>query len=135
MRDRVKSLKRIVDVQKHLHSMEEIKYVRLQQRVRRCQDEQRELAEALSSEDALRGLFMDVTARRLQALRQEERRLTPQLEKQASVLLEHGGRLRNSEQLAEALGVELARVEEREELERLLEARFAQGGASSKQDR
>lgn len=134
MRDRVKSLKRILDVQKHLHDKEELKYVRLQQKVRSCQDEQRALTEALSSEDALRGLFMDVTVRRLQALRAEERRLEPHLEAQGRIVREHGGRVRNSERLKEALEQELARVEDREELERLLEARFAQD-ASSKQDR
>jgi len=134
MRDRIKSLKRIMDVQQRLHDKEEIKYVRLQQQVRRCQDEQRELREALSGEDSLRGLFLDVTVRRLQTLRAEETRLQPQLDAQARVVQEHGGRLRNSEKMAEALGAELARVEDQEELEWLLEARFAQT-ASSKQDR
>ncbi|HEX2841762.1 hypothetical protein [Hyphomicrobium sp.] len=135
MRDRVKSLKRIVDVQRHLHSMEEIKYARLQQELTRCQSEQSSLTDALSGEGALHGLFTDMTVRRLKSLQQEEARLKPAAEAQARVLLEHGGRLRNSERLTEELDAELRRVEEREELERLLEAGFAQKGASSKQDR
>lgn len=134
MRDRVKSLKRIVDVQRHLHSMEEIKYARLQQEMTRCQNEQLSLTDALSGEGALHGLFTDMTVRRLKSLQQQEARLKPVAEAQARVLLEHGGRLRNSERLAEELEAELRRVEEREELERLLEAGFAQQGASSKQD-
>ncbi len=135
MRDRVKSLKRIVDVQRHLHSMEELKFARIQHRLAMCESEQRALTEALSEEGALHGLFMDVTVRRLQSLQQEEAKLKPAAEAQARVLLEQGGRLRNSERLAEDLSAELRRVEEREELERLLEAGFAQQGASSKQDR
>lgn len=135
MRDRVRGLKRILEVQKHLHSMEELKYARLQQQMTRCQTEQRELAEALSGEGALHGLFTDVTVRRLKSLRQEESKLLPELEAQMQVVVAHGGRVRNSERLAEELAVELRRVEEREELERLLEAGFAQNGASSKQDR
>jgi phage terminase small subunit len=135
MRDRAKSLKRILEVQRQLHNLEELKFARLKQQLAQCQAEQRELTEALSGDDALAGLFMDVTVRRLKSLQQEENRLVPQVEAQARVLVEHGGRMRNSERLAEEVAVELRREEERRELERLLEAGFAQRGASSKQDR
>jgi hypothetical protein len=135
MRDRVRSLKRILDVQRHLHSVEELKFARLKQQVQKCQSEQQELAGALSEEGALHGLFLDMTVRRLKSLQQEESRLTPELEAQARVLVEHGGRMRNSERLAEELAAEVAREDERRDLEQLLEARFARDGASSKQDR
>ena len=135
MRDRVKTLKRILDVQKHLHSLEELKYVRLKQAVDRCREEQEAMAAALSGEGALHGLFTDVTVRRLKSLRQEESRLAPALEAQARVVLEHGGRLRNSERLALEIGIEARREEERRELEQLLEAGLAQASASSEQDR
>ncbi|MBX9864280.1 MAG: hypothetical protein K2Y42_16195 [Hyphomicrobium sp.] len=134
MRDRVRSLTRIADVQKQLHNLEEVKYARLQQRMAECRAAQDELAKALSSDDALHGLFVDVTVRRLKSLRQEEAKLAPEIEAQARVVLEHGGRLRNSERLKDELTVELGRIEEREELELLLEARFAQNFASSEQD-
>ncbi len=135
MRDRVKSLKRILEVQRHLHSLEELKFARLKQQVTRCQSEQSALTEALSDEGALHGLFLDVTVRRIKSLQQEENRLAPELDAQARVLVEHGGRMRNSERLSEELAVELRRVEEREELEQLLEAGFALRSASLKQDR
>lgn len=134
MRDRVKSLKRILEVQRHLHSVEELKLARLKQQVLQCQSEQRALAAALSEDGALRDLFLDVTARRIKSLQQEESRLAPALEAQARVLIEHGGRMRNSERLSEELAVEVAREDERRELEQLLEARFARDGSSSEQD-
>lgn len=134
MRDRAKSLKRILEVQRQLHALEELKFARLKQQVTECQNEQRALTEALSGEEALAGLFMDVTVRRIKSLQQEESRLIPQVEAQARVLVEHGGRMRNSERLAEEVAVEMRREEERRELEQLLEAGFAQR-ASSKQDR
>jgi hypothetical protein len=115
--------------------MEELKYARMKQILDRCQSDQRELSDALSGEDALHGLFTDVTVRRLKSLQQEESKLLPAMEAQARIVLAHGGRLRNSERLSEDLAVELRRVEEREELDQLLEAGFAMGGASSKQDR
>lgn len=136
MRDRAKSLARILEVQRHLHSLEELKYARLKQEMQRCESEQRALAEALSAGDALHGLFTDMTVRRLKSLQQEEARLRPTLEAQAEVLLAHGGRLRNSERLAEELKIEQRRAEERQELERLLEAGLAHARAASpKQDR
>lgn len=134
MRDRVRSLKRILEVQRHLHSVEEVKFARLKQKVQECQNEQRALSEALSEEGALHGLFLDVTVRRIKSLQQDESRLMPLLDAQAKVLVEHGGRMRNSERLADALAVEVAREDERRELEELLEARLAQDAASSKQD-
>ncbi|AHB49916.1 hypothetical protein W911_03975 [Hyphomicrobium nitrativorans NL23] len=135
MRDRVKTLKRVLQVQKKLHALEELKYVRLKQKVQQCQDDQRDLTNSLSSEDALHGLFLDMTVRRVQALRLEEARLAPLIEAQQRVLSEHGARLSNSERLSAELGEELKRTDERLELERLLEAGFAQSGASSEQDR
>lgn len=135
MRDRAKSIKRVLQVQKHLHAREELRYVRLTQQLHACQEAQDALTNALSSDDALHGLFMDVTVRRLQSLRLEESRLAPQIEAQARVLSEHGARLSNSERLSAELDDELKRVEERIELEQLLEAGFARDGASSEQDR
>ncbi len=134
MRERLKSLKRIVEVQRHLYSLEEVKYARLQTQLAECQASQRELAEALSSDEALHGLFTDMTVRRLKSLRQEEARLTPEVEAQARVMVAHGGRLRNWERLSDEIAVTVRRLEERDELERLLEAGFAQEAASSEQD-
>lgn len=134
MRDRVKSIKRVLQVQKHLHALEELKYVRVKQKLQEFQSEQNELSNTLSADDALHGLFMDVTVKRLKSLRLEEARLAPVVEAQARVVSEHGARLSNSERLSEELGSELKRVEERLELEALLEARFAHKGASSEQD-
>lgn len=71
MRDRAKSLKRILEVQRQLHALEELKFARLKQKVAECQTEQRALTEALSGEEALAGLFMDVTVRRIKALQLE----------------------------------------------------------------
>lgn len=135
MRNRARSLKRILEVQRHLHNVEELKFARLQQQMARCGSEQKALTEAFSEDGALHSLFMDVTARRIQSLKQEEVRLAPQIEAQARVLVEHGGRMRNSERLAEELAAEIRREDERQELERLLEAGFALRVASPEQDR
>ena len=133
MRERAKSLKRIIEVQRQLHNLEELKLARLQQEVTRCQNEQKELASALSTQEGLEGLFADLTARRMKTLHQQEARLMPQVNAQAKVVLEHGGRMRNSERLAEELAIEVRREDERSMLEELLEVDFARQFASYKQ--
>lgn len=135
MRGRSQSAKRMLEVQKHLHSIEELKYLRLKQQIDKCESEQRELTEALSGEDALLGLFLDMSVRRIQALKQEEVRLIPLLQKQARVLVDHGGRIKSTERLVEELEYEERRAEERSDLEEVLEVTLARGRASLKQDR
>lgn len=135
MRGRSQSAKRMLEVQKHLHSVEELKYLRLKQQIDKCETEQRELTEALSSEDALHGLFLDMSVRRIKALKQEEIRLMPLLQEQARVLVDHGGRIKNTERLVKELEYEELRAEERSDLEEILEVMLAKGSASLKQDR
>jgi hypothetical protein len=135
MRGRSQNAKRMLEVQKHLHSIEELKYLRLKQQIDKCETEQRELTEALSSEDALHGLFLDMSVRRIQALKQEEIRLMPLLQKQARVLVDHGGRIKNTERLVKELEYEERRDEERSDLEEILEVMLAKRSASLKQDR
>jgi len=135
MKDRARAAERIVSVQKQLHRIEELKYAQIQQKLVRAETDQLELTQALSEDGALHGLFVDVTVRRLIALRQAAARLGVELEEQAKALIEHGGRLKNAERLRDDLGVEVRRVDERKELERILEVTLARGDASLKQDR
>jgi hypothetical protein len=135
MKDRARAAERILSVQKQLHRIEELKYAQIQQKLARAETDQLELTQALSEDEALHGLFVDVTVRRLVALRQEAARLGEALKSQAKALLEHGGRLKNAERLKDDLEVEIRRVDERKELERILEVSLAKGDASLKQDR
>jgi hypothetical protein len=135
MKDRARAAERILGVQKQLHRIEELKYAQIQQKLSRAETDQVELTQALSQDDALHGLFVDVTVRRLAALRQEAARLGAELESQAKALLEHGGRLKNAERLKDDLAVEIRRADERKELERILEVALVKGDASLKQDR
>jgi hypothetical protein len=133
-KDRSKSAKRMLEVQKHLHSIEELKYLRLKQQIDKCETEQRELTEALSSDDALHGLFLDMSVKRIQALKLEENRLMPILQRQARVLVDHGGRVKNTEKLVEELQYEERRAEERSDLDEIIEVTLAKHSASLKQD-
>jgi hypothetical protein len=134
MKDRARAARRMLQVQKQLHRLEELKYALIQQRLARTEQEQLELSQALSEDGALHSLFIDMSARRLTALRQEAGRLAAEREEHARSLLAHAGRLRNAERLAAELELELRRDGERAELEEVLEVALA-SDASLKQDR
>lgn len=135
MRDRAQGAKRMLEVQRQLHRLEELKFAQLQQRLAKLEQEQLELSRALSEDGALHGLFVDMTVRRLLLLRQEAARLMPEYEAQAKRLIEHTGRVKTAERLADDLAIELRRHRERLELEEVLERRVGAPDASLKQDR
>src|SRR5690606_7676641 len=126
--------RRMFTVQKHLHRLEELKYVKLAQEIDRCEAEQRELTKALAADDALHGLFLDMSVRRIQALKLEESRLKPLLARQGRALADHGRRVNITERLVRELDNEERRAEERWELEEILEVSLVLSSASLKQD-
>ncbi len=134
MKDRARSARRILEVQRQLHRLEELKYALVQQQLAKAEQEQLELTQALSEDGALHSLFIDMSARRLTALRQEAGRLAAEREVRARSLLAHAGRLKNAERLADDLELELRRAGERAELEEVLDVALA-SDASLKQDR
>jgi hypothetical protein len=134
MKSRALTAQRVLEVQKSLHRLEEIKFVQVQQRLAANEREQLELTRALSEDGALHSLFIDMTARRLIALRQEANRLSREMEERARALIDHAGRLRTAERLTEALDLDLRRAGERTELEEILDLSVARSDASLKQD-
>lgn len=134
MRDRAKAAKRMLAVQRHLHDLAETKYLRLSQEIERLERDQVELAGALSAEGALHGLFIDITVKRIDALRRQVAILTPELKRLAKELLEQAGRQKNTERLVKELNVAVARADEKASLDEMLEVMLVQGHASLKQD-
>jgi hypothetical protein len=135
MKDRARGAQRILEVQRQLHRTEELKFAQLQQQLAKVEQDQLELTHALSEDGALHSLFIDVTVRRLIALRQEASRLARDKTERARSLIAHAGRLRNAERLADGLKLDLRRAGERRELEEVLDVSLARGDASLKQDR
>jgi hypothetical protein len=106
-------------VQAQLHRVGEWKMADLERRLAELQSDQQALIASLSSDGALRGLFVDAIARRLGRLAQEAAVISVEKEAQALALLEQAGRVICAERLAEK------RVEEdrsQQERQLLLEA-------------
>lgn len=134
MKERAKSARRMLAVQRHLHDLAESKYLKLKHEIDRRRKDQDELREAFSEEGALHGLFIDVTHKRIKALDKEIAELSPLVEAMKHELLALGGRRKNAERLAEDLKVELERAQERRDLDEVLEVTLNRRHASSKQD-
>jgi hypothetical protein len=99
MRERVRKMQRIMQAQKRLHQLEELKLVRLEREEARLQGEQESLIQSLNEEGALHGLFVDAMARRLTALAREAGAVNLAQEAQSRRVLEEALRLKRSERI------------------------------------
>jgi hypothetical protein len=130
MQKRAAKAKRILAAQQKLHRMEQWKLAELQQRLAALKAAQVALIEALNGENALHGLFIDTTARRLGSLAEEEQSVMRSTSEQASRTQEHAVRARVSERFAQATAQDLERELERKELMEIIEQLLATGRTS-----
>jgi len=126
MAARVRKVHRMLSVQRQLHRIEQYGLAELRGRLEQLDAEQQALIAALNEDDALQGLFIDGTARRLKSLSEAASKTAEESEAQAARLLEQSGRLACAERLAEAADVDALRAGERkaltETIERLADA-------------
>ncbi len=89
-----------------------------------------EIISALNDNDALHGLFIDATARRLGTLAEAAERVTRKATDQSVRTTEHAVRVRASERLERAVAQELERELEGKELLDIIEQYLANKGTS-----
>lgn len=130
MQKRAAKAKRILAAQQKLHRMEQWKLAELQQRLAALKAAQVALIEALNGENALHGLFIDTTARRLGSLAEEEQSVMRATSEQALRTKEHAVRARVSERFAHATAQDLEREVERKELMEIIDQLLATGRTS-----
>jgi hypothetical protein len=104
--------RRILAALEQLHRVEQWKMADLEQRLAELEQAQVELIGALNDSNALHGLFIDATARRLSTTAEEAERVARAKEVQALKLKEHAARVKMSERLT--LDREQDAVRERE---------------------
>ena len=107
---------RILDLQQQLHRIERWKLLDLQRRSADLDTLQQELIAALNNDDALQGLFIDATARRLTSLALEADEVERQEQAQGERVGEQGARVVCAERLHETVMKEDQRIIERESL-------------------
>jgi hypothetical protein len=117
--------RRIMEALEQLHRVEQWKLADLERRLAELDREQRELIGALNATNALHGLFIDATVRRLGTTAEEAERVGRARQAQALVLKEHATRLKISERVAVDHDLEALREQEAKELMEIVEQTVA----------
>jgi hypothetical protein len=113
--------RRILAALEQLHRVEQWKMADLERRLAELEQAQVELIGALNDSNALHGLFIDATARRLSTTAEEAERVAREKEVQALKLKEHAARVKISERLSAGHEQEAAREREAKELLEVVE--------------
>ena len=116
MGTRAQRTRRVLALQEQLHRVERWRLLDLQRRAAELDALRRELIAALNDNDALQGLFLDATARRLMSIAQEADDVGRKEQLQLARVGEHAMRLACAERLSETVDKEAARASEKRAL-------------------
>jgi hypothetical protein len=121
MSTRAQRTRRVLALQEQLHRVERWKLLDLQRRVAELDAQRRELIAALNDSDALQGLFLDATARRLMKIAQEAGEVGREEQLQIARVGEHAMRVACAERLSEAVVKQAARAGEKQALREVID--------------
>jgi hypothetical protein len=116
VKKRVDKTRRILAAEAQLYRIEQLKMAALERRTAELETTQVELIAALNDSDALHGLFIDTTARRLSSISEEAERVRRDKAAQGLILKEHATRVKMSERLFREHAKEFEREREGKEL-------------------
>jgi hypothetical protein len=116
VKKRVDKARRILAAEAQLYRIEQLKMAALERRAAELETTQVELIAALNDSDALQGLFIDTTARRLSSISEEAERVRRDKAAQGLILKEHATRVKVSERLFREHAKEFEREKEGKEL-------------------
>jgi hypothetical protein len=116
MSTRAQRTHRMLSLQQQLHRVERWKLLALQRRAADLDTLRRELIAALNDSDALQGLFLDATARRLTSIALEADAVGREEQLQAIRVGEHAVRVACAERLSGTVDRQAARESEKQAL-------------------
>ena len=116
MSTRAQRTRRVLALQEQLHRVERWKLLDLQRQAAELDALRRELIAALNDDNALQGLFLDATARRLRSIAQEADAVGREEVAQTVRVGEHAMRVACAARLAETVDRQVAREDEKEAL-------------------
>jgi hypothetical protein len=130
MRQRLKSLQRLLAVQKDLHRLAEWRFARLEQQLHTLRGEQQRLLSYLDG-DRLFGLaYTKPIFERLRALETAKGRLTHERDEQRLIMLQGARRMGQVAHVTEVVADECRREDEKRELDAAIEAALNRTDAS-----
>ena len=116
MKKQVEKARRIHAAEAQLYRIEQWKMADLERRLAELEATQVELIGALNDSNALHGLFIDATARRLSSIAEEAERVRRERATQTLVLKEHATRVKGCERLLHDSKSSFDREQESKEL-------------------
>ncbi|MGO9132849.1 MAG: hypothetical protein ACLP8A_02210 [Methylovirgula sp.] len=130
MRERLKSLQRLLSVQKDMHRLAEWKLGRLEGQLHRLREERQRLIVYLDNDQVMGLAYSKSIFERLRALDAAEARMTHERDAQRLLLLEGARRMGQVSHAAEAAADDCRRDDEKRELDAAIEAALNRQDAS-----
>ncbi len=130
MQKKAEKAARILAAQEQLHRIEQWKMSDIERRLADLEAMQVELISALNDTNALHGLFIDTTARRLSSIAEEAERVGREKAVQALKVKEHATRVKICERIAVERAQEFEREKEGKELLDIVEQFVGRKGTS-----
>jgi uncharacterized coiled-coil protein SlyX len=130
MQKKAEKAGRILAAQEQLHRIEQWKMSDIERRLADLEAMQVELIGALNDTNALHGLFIDTTARRLSSIAEEAERVGREKAVQALRVKEHATRVKICERIAVERAQEFEREKEGKELLDIVEQFVGRKGTS-----
>jgi hypothetical protein len=130
MKQRIKKMNRILKVQERLKQEAELKVSLLEKEAAELRTAQEEIIHSMNDHHTLHGLFVDVAAKRLQALSMQEGHVEKAKVAQKAVALDKAMQAMRTEKMLTNLKGQDRREMERKDLASILEALAKGSGAS-----
>jgi uncharacterized coiled-coil protein SlyX len=130
MRKRIQKLDRVVKVQRHLHRSAELRLAGLERESAELKAAQETLIETMNDHETLHGLFVDVMAKRLQALAAQATRTDAAKAVQKAATFERAMQVKRTEKTLSGLNEESRKENEKKDLIAILETMRPRGPAS-----
>jgi hypothetical protein len=130
MRQRLKSLQRLLCVQKDMHRLAEWRFAKLESQLHVLGTEQKRLIAYLDDERLFTLAYTQAIVERLRALEEAKARLTRERDAQSRGLLEGARRIGLVTHAADAVAADCRRDDEKRDLDAAIDAALCRPGAS-----
>ncbi|MGO4707451.1 hypothetical protein AB4072_16940 [Microvirga sp. 2MCAF38] len=130
MDKRLRKTQRILKVQEQLQKMAEWRLASLKRQAIELRNAQEDLIQTLNHDDALHGLFVESTARRLQQLAAQEGQVEQAQSEQGKVVLDRAMQVKRTERIVDTLALEHRRAGEKKDGLALLDRLATKSDAS-----
>lgn len=130
MRQRLKSLQRLLSVQKDMHRLAEWQFAALERQLATLREEHKRLVAYLDDDRLFTLAYTRTIVERLRALAEAKERLTRERDKQSLLLLQQSRRMGQIAHATEAVAEQCRRSEERRELDAAIDAALNRQSAS-----